>query len=268
MLEENRKIYKEAAAKIPDIKKISKTELFNRAVENENNETYQYYISEILDRYWKSIYSCYSRSYAVSSEEECYDMLVDSVLYTLRKRVWLDEKSKLYKDPNGPDKALNINYNCLRKNKYIFANRYKRAANIFNLSTEVDSDFNQDFFDEKSGLAKEDNPVITSIPIRYYKKHDVLAAFILALLSSPEFFTLSDQSPNELARDIYESIFNEPSMEFLSRFCEDNDLDKCEVYNKFLYYKTKKESDVKSSIKKCLQRLKNDMTLKASLKHD
>ena len=59
-------------------------------------------------RYWHKIGALYFNSQPVFKEEDCYDWLMNAVIYTLKNRKWLDPACSLYKDKNGPDKALNI----------------------------------------------------------------------------------------------------------------------------------------------------------------
>ena len=132
MLElERRTLISCADASIVGWKDKSVNELCNLYVKNENNELLrQGYFSAIFLKKWGYIGKNYTASKASGfTIEDCYDMVLDAILYTLKKRKWLDPECSMYKDKNGPDKILNRCIYSSRQLWYYNANCAKRATN-------------------------------------------------------------------------------------------------------------------------------------------
>lgn len=159
MLESYRKPFEElASSKIPDWKKINKNDLINSYIKYEykDPELAQAYLGAIFCRYWNHIGSLYSKCYTSGvTKEECYSWLVDGVTFCLKDRIWLNPNNKLYGDPNGPDKAMNIdistyklifyqtsNYDCRRVNY--------GTVNIDKLLSKVESEVSNSTNNNKS----------------------------------------------------------------------------------------------------------------------
>ena len=108
MLDEIKSTYLEQAALIPNWKSMTKTELCNLYIDNENNSYLRdRYLSAIILKYWPKIYSLYSNTYLTATYDDVYNWVVEGILYALKHRRWLEKDSNIYNDPDGPDKAIN-----------------------------------------------------------------------------------------------------------------------------------------------------------------
>ena len=140
MLEEIRRNYiKQAKAIIPDYQSLDVNKLCNLYVENENN-TYKKsgYFAAILLKKWGYIGRHYLESKSSGfSIEDCYDMIVDAICYVLKAKSWLNPDKAIYKDPQGPDKCLNMAIWSSRRLYYYLSNRDKRKGNFGNWSLDV-----------------------------------------------------------------------------------------------------------------------------------
>jgi len=131
MFNDNKKLFENCANIIPNWKDISKNELCNKYIEYEhtNKNMSEAYLSAIICNYWNSIDKLYLMSTTSATPEDCYEWLINSILYALKHRKWLDKDNKLYGDPNGPDKVINRCLKCNRLNSYVASNRQKRKLN-------------------------------------------------------------------------------------------------------------------------------------------
>lgn len=118
MLAELQRTYEKTANRINGWKNINKNKLANLCIENEHDPLlYQAYLSALICKYWKCIGIQYSSSYKSVTIEDCYEWVINAILYSLKHRKWLDPNSNLYNDPNGPDKAINV---CIATERRIF----------------------------------------------------------------------------------------------------------------------------------------------------
>lgn len=137
MLEESKLIFKRQADTIEGWQSMSKQQLADMYIENENNK----YIADgcvcaLAVKSWNLIGSNYVKNPSITTPEDCYDILMESISYVLEKRRWLREDSNIYQDKNGFDKALNRRMKSLRLNKYVEAMRQKNRVNYLNYSVD------------------------------------------------------------------------------------------------------------------------------------
>lgn len=130
MLEDVRQSYIEVAA--PEWKTTDVNTLCNLYIQNEKDQVLKdSYFAAIVLKKWGYIGKHYTNSKTSGfSIEQCYDMVIDAILYILKSRKWLDPENKLYNDPNGPDKCLNRCIFSARQRDYYLANRDKRRLNF------------------------------------------------------------------------------------------------------------------------------------------
>ena len=196
MLDEYKQIYNETASLLPDRKKLSKSDLFNLYIKNENNESLQNAcLAEIIIRFWKLIGSAYSNTKLTASPEQCYDWLIDSVLYILKNKRWLEEDSTLHGDPNWPDKAVKTRMSSLRSNFLKAVNTQKRSSNIGVLSIEeIDDEYDKLYVEPED---KDDdiftNDFVSTYVLRTFNKKDYFSAFILDAISDIQCYFLKDK---------------------------------------------------------------------------
>lgn len=157
MLEELRKTCKNNADLIQDWQNMNKNDLANLYIKYEKNERLRSAVfGALMCRYWGNIGKYYNQSRNSVEIEECYEWLVHAISYALRKRKWTDPSNKLYSDPNGPDKVINM---CIKSTRSIFyqaANTDKRRSNFGQVSMESQVEQLGDF--AEASFLDEDNP--------------------------------------------------------------------------------------------------------------
>lgn len=206
MLEDVKRSYiQKANAVVPNWKDIDVNTLCNLYIENEHNDLKRdAYFSAILLKKWGYIGRHYINSKASGfSIEQCYDMVLDAILYILKKRKWLDPHNKLYGDKNAPDKCLNRCIYSARQRDYYLANRDKRRVNFGKASLHdiMDNigDHTEILTDQESEFANEDN-IIKNLDLKnmiseLFKKNKIIEALILDnILNDDCFVTKSDSS--------------------------------------------------------------------------
>ena len=153
MLDEYLSLYEQQASLIENWRKINKNTLCNLYIANENEASLkEAYFSAIVARYWPAMTKMYQRCSFGISEEDCYHWLIDSVLYALEHRPWLDVKSNLYKDPAGPDKVINRCLKSKRLTHYQLLNKDKRVANLNTVSIDGAEEDLGDYASDSLGL--------------------------------------------------------------------------------------------------------------------
>lgn len=151
MLEETKKLYEEMASRfIPNWKRMDRNKLFNQYILYEDQEDLrEACLSAIICRYWSSLKGYINRCYLNINKEELYDAFIESLLYTLRKRAWLDSSSSVYGDPNGPDKCFNIHLKCMIWNVEAKHLKMKHKANTSSIDLEELEGFEPSIDDDK-----------------------------------------------------------------------------------------------------------------------
>ena len=139
MLDGNKKLYSDKADIIKGWKNISKSDLCNLylAEKEKGSELADCYLSAIVCNFWhNAVHHYYSQQVKEAEETDCYNYLVDGILYALDHHVWLDPSNSLYGDPKGPEKAINVVLSSLKYNIYAYNSRYKRRLRKESLSLD------------------------------------------------------------------------------------------------------------------------------------
>lgn len=176
---------------IPGWDSYNKNQLCNLYIENEQNEVLKNaYFGAILLKYWNKIPRLYQESNYVATYDECYDWVVDAIMYALSKRKWLDKESSIYQDPNGPDKAINRKIKHIRMNALIAANRQKRQLNLGMLSLEL---LQEDFNDMATPAVYDtDTTFVDSLVCTYFNDKDYFNAFMIDGIINSNCFLQKD----------------------------------------------------------------------------
>lgn len=132
MLEGTYKMYRDLAQVVPDWETCDKNDLIKSycALADSKDVQADCYLAAVFCRYWPKIQRFYQNTPLVCTHEDVYDWLVTSILETIQERAWLNPSSKLYQDPKGPDKAVNVKMRCYRLNFLLYVNREKRKTNL------------------------------------------------------------------------------------------------------------------------------------------
>lgn len=222
MLEEYLKLYETQASLIENWKKINKNVLCKLCIENENNpRMYEAYLSAIVARYWKSMSKLYTSCKFGVSEEECYQWLIDSVLYALDHRSWEDPNSSIYNDPNGPDKVINRCMKSRRLTHYQLLNKDKRVANLNTISIEAAEDDFGDYATDSLGLVEEEtSPLLSTVTGMIYNcasSGDIFISMLLDMIINEDIL---DGTSKEPQNDSFSMISRRKILQLL---CNDGD---------------------------------------------
>lgn len=223
MIESLKPLYEQSASVI-DWKNKTKNQLVFEYIENEHTKLKDAYFSAIVLKYWHLIGKYYKMSYLAATEEDCYDWLVESILYAISHRRWQDKDSSIYNDPNGPDKVINRHMACLRYTFYQAINRQKRKDG-FNISS-LDAIFD-DFKDHT-----DVNSVSEILCDAYVEDHseldikrfikslfsqgDYLSAYIVHLITYKDVFSSTDDGYSLSFYKLTKAI-----NKFDDKFCEE-----------------------------------------------
>ena len=200
MLEDIKKSYvKTANSSVPNWKELDVNTLCNLYIENEKDEVKKNgYFSAIVLKKWGYIGKHYINSKSSGfSIEQCYDMVLDAVMYILKMRKWLDPNNKLYGDKNAPDKCLNRCIFSARQRDYYLSNRDKRKYNYGNVSLEYIVDNVVDHTDvlgDDFSYPNEDNNMFINVTLKnivqkMIKNNRVLEALIIDNIVNDDCYT-------------------------------------------------------------------------------
>lgn len=202
MLTDNYKTFESVAnLYISDWKHIPKNDLFHKYIENEltNPKVSDGYFCAIVCRYWDRISSLYYNSQPVFTEEDCYDWFMNSIIYTLKNRKWLDPKCSLYQDKNGPDKALNICIKSERLTAYQVSNRYKRKGNALTVSLEKQLEDYGDYYTPDNLTCSADDCLSYDYIVKdAFKVKDYFKSFMVDIILYDDCFLQTINESNEV----------------------------------------------------------------------
>lgn len=196
MLTEYKNLYKENARRYPGWNTATRSELcydYVKLVKEGKDGQAQDCLSAILYRFWNlASHAYYAQEKVIATENDCYNWLVESVMFCLKSKSWEDPDSTIYKDPNGPEKAINVCFTNEKINFFVGAKRQKRVANYDSFSLEA---LQEDASDSYYMPVYDEDVVSSSFFYKmikdYYNKKDYLPAFILDSVLELDFFDRS-----------------------------------------------------------------------------
>lgn len=217
MLEEVKRSYeKRASTVVPNWRELDVNTLCNLYIENENNEVKKNgYFSAIVLKKWGYIGKHYINSKASGfSIEQCYDMVLDAIMYILKMRKWLDPNNKLYGDKNAPDKCLNRCIFSARQRDYYLSNRDKRRYNYGGISLEAITDNVGDhtevLCDEVLDQDNQDymfvNVTLKNIINHMVSKNKILEALVLDNIANDDCYTTKTETTEIVTKDTVEKV--------------------------------------------------------------
>jgi len=180
MLEEVYKSYRELADMV-EWKKYNKNDLFYEYIKHENDKLANNFYAGIVCRFWGYSGKIYSQCNQHVPFEQCYDIVIDTINYVLKKRVWENKESSLYGDFAAPDKAFHIALK--RQRSLLLANltAYKRKTNFNTLSIDqLQEEYNDaaeglfDIVDSNADLSNSEFQLLNMI-----KKYDTYNILLL-----------------------------------------------------------------------------------------
>ena len=217
MLEDVKKSYeKRANSVVPNWRELDVNTLCNLYIENENDEIKKNgYFSAVVLKKWGYIGKHYINSKASGfSIEQCYDMVLDAVMYILKMRKWLDPNNKLYGDKNAPDKCLNRCIFSARQRDYYLSNRDKRKYNYGGVSlesiTDNVGDHTEVLCDEMLDQDNQDymfiNVTLKNLINRMVSKNKILEALILDNIANDDCYTTKTETTEIVTEDDVEKV--------------------------------------------------------------
>ena len=217
MLEDVKRSYERRAnSVVPNWRELDVNTLCNLYIENENNEVKKNgYFSAIVLKKWGYIGKHYINSKASGfSIEQCYDMVLDAIMYILKMRKWLDPNNKLYGDKNAPDKCLNRCIFSARQRDYYLSNRDKRRYNYGGISLEAITDNVGDhtevLCDEVLDQDNQDymfvNVTLKNIINHMVSKNKILEALVLDNIANDDCYTTKTETTEIVTKDTTEKV--------------------------------------------------------------
>lgn len=219
MLDEIKLSYEQCADTcVPDWRHLNKNALIKKCLEVENiPELYNGYISAIVARYWSVATKYYYQNRSSVSPEDCYEWLLDSIIYALKLRQWEDPKSAIYNDPNGPDKVINRCMSSARLLFYQYSNCMKRKVNYQVSSVEkLHEDFGDTAFPAKEDEELESvNDISRDLVIKAYNKKDYFSCVLIDNIVNKDTYDIIKEEDG-----VY-TIFNPKKLARALRQCDD-----------------------------------------------
>lgn len=262
MLTEYRKIYENCAdSLIPNWRTINKNDLCNLYLKHKGTALENAYLSAIILNYWSLIGSWYSsQQYKFATEEDCYESVIDSILYSLDKHVWLNKNNPLYRDKNGPDKAINIHVKSMKTTFYQLTLKDKRKLNYALLSLDKISENSPEDIYVEDTIRTEDSSFELYLE-KYIKDKFLQGNWLLALLIdiivNNDIFVFKDNitdiSPRKLTK-----CFKGVNSDFIKSFSLRYNLPESLVDENFRKIEVLTYKDLSVKIKSCLFELVYD----------
>lgn len=202
----------------------------------------------------------YADTNYTATESECYDWLVDSILYALEHRRWTKEDSHIYNDKNGPDKAINRKLKHTRINHLVATNRQKRQINLGLASTDgMEEEYGQVYSAsaEDSELASIlDNDIVKNTINMLWERKDYFKAFLLDCIVNSNCFSRNKQTNyTEFNRKLAVRYFKNLS-QCLEFFSSAYDIEMDEVLSAFNYINRLTPTDIYGRIDTDLKQMR------------
>lgn len=217
MLEDVKRSYERRAnSVVPNWRELDVNTLCNLYIENENDEVKKNgYFSAVVLKKWGYIGKHYINSKASGfSIEQCYDMVLDAIMYILKMRKWLDPNNKLYGDKNAPDKCLNRCIFSARQRDYYLSNRDKRKYNYGGISLEAITDnvgdhtevLCDDVLDQDNQDYMFVNVTLKNIINHMVSKNKILEALVLDNIANDDCYTTKTETTEIVTKDTTEKV--------------------------------------------------------------
>ena len=220
MLDEYKQIYEIQANLIPNWKKLSKLELCNKYVEavNNNDDLKDAYLGAVICSFWHIIPRIYyAQQIKFASEEDVYDWFIDGLLCALTEHVWLNPDNSLYKNPDGPEKAICVCIYSAKLNFFKALDCQKRKISKNSLSLDELSENSADsyylpYYDDEYYKGS----YVYNLVIEFFKRRDYFTAFLLdaiinvdvfSKLASTNSYELSDRKLIKHLRTLYNTAY-------------------------------------------------------------
>lgn len=269
MLSEYHKLYGRHANGIKGWKKLSKSELCYKYIENlgKNNYKAECYLSALIYKMLPKAISYFrDQPYQFFSEEDCYDVVINSILYVLEKRVWEKDDSSLYDKENAPEIALNTRIKTQFINESITKQYYKRKANTESISlTTMEDDFSEGYLTPTVDYNINTGCYLKVLISNLFNQGETLKAVVLDCILHENVFTKN--SDNEFCD--YKLIHRIETLDkdYCKLFSEEYDVNVNDVEKSVGTIKSSKRSVLELSIYKVISEFSRSKDFYLSLKN-
>ena len=175
------------ASQLKGWQKLDKNEIANLYLDNRNSENSSIYASALLCAYWYKVGIIWENNKSAMTQEDCYETVWDGIERAISFAPWRNKDNELYGDPNGPDKAINVCIETIRKNYYNYSSRDKRKVNHRSNIQSLDAmfehtkDYSNQMYEDYEELTSDDSSKNLNVDL-YIKdliEHDNLPEAIL-----------------------------------------------------------------------------------------
>ena len=208
MLEQVYASYRKKADEI-DWKDMNQNDLFYEYIKHENDPLSEVYFAAIVCRFWGYAGRVYLQCNRHVTFEECYDCVIDTIKYVLKKRVWENPSSSLYGDYTAPDKAFHISLKRQRSIMLSKFNAFRRRSNFNVLSLDG---AHEEFSDAADGLLfNMDSSEIDRTRIyisEYFERGDAFSGLLLDIICYNNYEKYDERIIIRGLRDINMDYYN------------------------------------------------------------
>jgi len=249
-----------------EYKELYRNNMINNPSLNKNDYIFKYvetnderYLSGAIYKFWYILSgkSFIHKNNMFITQEELYEIFIDSILETCEKKLWLDAVSSLFNDKKAPEKSINTIFRSKILNKYYENNRQKRKINYNTIEYKANSL-------EKSynSLKLNNNEILNKIIVDFFDKKDYYASYILDLIINDEVF---DSEKFNFDRKKLKHLLMTLSDDYYDYFSNYYNIDKNKVdFSK--KYMTQSYSDMDKKINKTLNSLLKNEIVKQIVK--
>lgn len=271
MLDDYKDMYRISAASIIGWDELDKSELCRLCVESEGTPIYENYLSAVICRYWPLISKFYGVSQNLAEPIDCYDWLINSILYALKHRQWENPEAAIFNDPKGPDKVINRCMKSSRLIHYQFYNRKKRKKEYQLVSIDElfddDGKFTLELEDESAAINDQDIDACFYIA-QLFRQKEYFLSFILDLICYDNVFETDDDAKIRFQLKQLVKKFKQIDMLYIKLFADRYGFSIDEVQQAAILAKNIPESKIKYKIEDILLRLKHSSFIKQLVNGD
>lgn len=218
MLKEYKKLYAQTADRISNWRDLDKNVLADMYLQYEDTQKdlAEACIAALMCKYWNNIYKYYTTTSTAVTPEDCHDWLSHAIIYALKNRPWKREfnkksdkngtwngqlnKNKIYNDPKGPDKCINM---CIKSTQLIYgqaasSNNHKMSC-VPLLSIQQLQDDKQDYL--LNTQVDDFNPYdswVNDAIRNEFKQKNYFNAFVLDGIVNSDTFRFDNKSKQQI----------------------------------------------------------------------
>lgn len=215
------------------------------------------YLSALVARYWNIFSKAAYYGKNIFQEEDAYDWYIESVLFVLNTRPWLNKESSLYNDKKAFEKAVNVKFFCTKTNWFQASNRYKRKLNHGTASIETMlEDYGDSILPFSSQNLLEADEYKYLVTAAFESKKYLLAVIFDIIINNLNLSKVRDDS--KLVSDIMKEIRSLPN-NYPYIFSENYSLNKEKVVGSFKIIYNMSRDKLKSSIEMYIYKLRANL---------